>query len=83
MVFRATLLFLFRPDLWETEFYPLTPDQILVLDISGHFDCTEAAVVEYAAKHVGIEYSMDDFYVNPRLPWQIRQFIRDNSPLNL
>ena len=83
MVLREALLFLFLPDRWEAEFCPLPPDQHLVNRVAAHLDCTEAAVVEYAAKHVDVDYTMDDFYVKPVLPWQVRQFIRDNIPLTL
>lgn len=80
---RAVVLLMFRPDRFESEYYPLLPDQHLVNRVAAHLDCTEAAIVEYAAKHVDVDYTMDDFYVKPVLPWQVRQFIRDNVPLTL
>ena len=74
---------MFIPEKFDIKHNELTDDEMLVHAVACAFACPPASVVEYAAEHAGLRYSMDDFYVDPKLPWQIRQFIRDNSPLNL
>jgi hypothetical protein len=51
----------------------------LVNLVAAFADCTEAEVIETTAECVGLDYTMDDFYSNRELPWQFRQFIRDNA----
>ena len=74
------LLLMFNPERFNIKHCPLSSDEILVYNVADEFDCTPMAVVDYAAEHAGFRYSMGDFYVNPELPWQIRQFIRNNTP---
>ena len=78
--YREFLLLMFNPELFNTKHSKMTSDEILVCNVANEFDCTPMAVIDYAAEHVGFRYSMGDFYATPELPWQIRQFIRDNAP---
>lgn len=68
------------PERFEIEFYPLSPDQHLVNRVAAFADCTEAEIIETTAEYVGFDYTMDDFYLNRKMPWQLRQFIRNNAP---
>ncbi len=77
---RTIFLLMFIPEWFEAEFYPLTPDQHLVNRVAAFADCTEAEIIETTAEYVGVDYTMDDFYSNRKMPWQFRQFIRDNAP---
>jgi hypothetical protein len=77
---RTVLLLLFAPEFYELEFYPLSPDQHLVNRVAAFADCTEAEIIEKTAEYVGFDYTMDDFYSNRKMPWQSRQFIRNNAP---
>jgi hypothetical protein len=77
---RTILLLLFATEFYEREFYPLTSDQHIVNRVAAFTDCTEAEVIETTAECVSFDYTMDDFYSNRKLPWQFRQFIRDNAP---
>ncbi len=78
--YKEFLLLMFNPELFNTKHSEMSSDEILVYKVADEFDCTPMAVVDYAAEHTGFRYSMGDFYVNPELPWQIRQFIRNNAP---
>jgi hypothetical protein len=79
-IIKDVLLLLFLPERFEIKFYPLTPDQHLVNRVAAFVDCTEAEIIETTAENVSIDYTMDDFYSNRKMPWQFRQFIRDNAP---
>ncbi len=77
---RTVLLLLFATEFYEREFYPLSADQHLVNRVAAFADCKEVEVIETAASYVGFDYTMDDFYSNRKMPWQLRQFIRNNAP---
>ena len=78
--YREFLLLMFNPERFNIKHNKLSSDEILVYNVADEFDCTPMAVIDYAAEHAGFRYSMSDFYVDPKLPWQIRQFIRNNAP---
>ena len=78
--YREFLLLMYNPEYFNIKHSKMTSDEILVCNVANEFDCTPMEVIDYAAEHVGFRYSMGDFYATPELPWQIRQFIRDNAP---
>jgi hypothetical protein len=78
--YREFLLLMFNPERFNIKHDKMSSDEILVAKVANEFDCTPMAVVNFAAEHVGFRYSMSDFYATAELPWQVRQFIRDNAP---